>query len=220
MKRTFINKIILLAGLTLLTATFAVAQTKPDALKAFRRGRNLEGVGRVADAQTQYKRAIQICKNEIKANPHNMDSYTVYTWALFRLKEYKETLSICNKALKIRSDPRIIQTRGEAYFYLNNYSKSLANMELYVSQQPYGERVSVAYFYMGEIYRLTNRFHKADIAYSHAVHLESGISLWWFRLGLAREHAGEKAAALRAYKRAVRLRPDYQKALDAIKRLS
>lgn len=212
-KRTIL--ICVLVSLSL----FASAQEKPDALAEYRKGRRLDNAGRTADARTRYKRAVQICQNELKATPRNMDSYAVYTWALFRLKQYNETVRICNRALAITSDARIIQTRGEAYFYLDQYEKSLSSMEAYIAAAPTGERVSYAYFYLGEIYRLTNRYNKADIAYSHAVHLESGNPLWWYRLGLAREFAGNKETALSAYRRAVRLRPDYSKATERIELL-
>ena len=201
------------------TATALSTQEKQDALKLYRNGRSLEMIGRTDDARKAYTSAIAICQRELEKDPHNIDSYSVYTWCLFRLHRYRETIETCNKALKIASDARIIETLGEAYFYTNDYHESMRHMEWYIEKAPSGERVSVAYFYMGDIYRITKRYQKADIAYSAAVHLEPGNSLWWYRLGLTREQAGQKKAALIAYERALSIRKEYKEANEAIKRL-
>lgn len=195
------------------------SQERPDALKLYRNGRSLDSIGRKEDARKAYSDAIEICKDEIKINPKNMDSYAVFTWCLFRLGRYKDTELICNEALKISRDARIIETLGEAAFYLGNYKESLRNMETYIDMAPNGERISVAHFFVGEIYRLNGKFNKADIAYSIAVHLEPNNGLWWYRLGLAREAAGEKQPALEALNTALRIWPDYKEAQEAVKRI-
>ncbi|MGP1595287.1 MAG: tetratricopeptide repeat protein [Treponema sp.] len=190
-----------------------------DALKLYKNGRSLDSAGRSEEAKKLYQEAVSICQDELKKNPSNMDSYTVYTWSLFRLHRYRETISLCIDALKIASDVRIIETLGEAYFYVNDYKESLRQMERYIDMAPTGERISVAYFYAGDIYRLTKRYQKADIAYSTAVYLEPWNSLWWYRLGLAREQAGNKNTALQAYERALAIRKDYKEAAEGAARL-
>lgn len=195
------------------------AQDKPDALKLYRQGRSLDSIGRREDARTAYLSAIEICRNELKVNSKNMNSYAVYTWCLFRLGRYKDTELVCSDALKIGRDARIIETLAEAQFFLGNYKDSLRNMEMYIEMAPNGERISVAHFFVGEIYRNTKKYHKADIAYSISVHLEPSNSLWWYRLGIVREAAGEKEGAIAAYQTAVRLRPEFKEAAEALKRV-
>ena len=195
------------------------AQEKPDALKLYRTGRSLDSAGRTEDAKASYTAAIDVCLAELRQNPRNMESYTVYTWSLFRLHRYRETAAICNEALKIASDVRIIETLGEAYFYLNDYKESLRQMERYIDMAPTGERASIAYFYTGDIYRLTKRYQKADIAYSAAVYLEPSNALWWYRLGLAREQAGYKPSARDAFQRALNIRKDYKEAAEGLARV-
>jgi len=203
----------------LCTAGAASAQEKADALKLYRTGRSLDSAGRTDEAKTSYTEAITVCLAELRQNPRNMDSYTVYTWSLFRLHRYRETIATCNEALKISADIRIIETLGEAYFYINDYKESLRQMERYIDMAPNGERASVAYFYIGDIYRLTKRYQKADIAYSAAVHMEPSNSLWWYRLGLAREQAGYKQGARDAFRRALSIRKDYKEAADGLARV-
>ena len=215
-----IAKYVMMIFMVLVCASGLVhAQEKADALKLYRTGRSLDSAGRAGEAKTSYTVAVDVCLTELRQNPRNMDSYTVYTWSLFRLHRYRETVTVCNEALKIAADVRIIETLGEAYFYLNDYKESLRQMERYIDMAPTGERASVAYFYTGDIYRLTKRFQKADIAYSAAVHLEPSNSLWWYRLGLAREQAGYKQSARDAFQRALNIRKDYKEAAEGLARV-
>ncbi|AEJ18306.1 tetratricopeptide repeat protein [Gracilinema caldarium] len=196
------------------------SQEKPDALKSYRIGRDLEVQGRMSDANARYDEAVQICKQEIAQNATNMDSYTVLTWALLRQKKYNEVIEWAQKGLKVNpSDYRVIETMGEAYFYLNQYDFSLKNMQKYIEAAPNAERVSVAYFFMGEVYRIKQKYNHADIAYSTAVRLEPNMPVWWYRLGSVREALGDYAGSLSAYERAVKLNPSYKEALDGADRV-
>ena len=211
--------IILIFTVSVCVSGSIYAQEKADALKLYRTGRSLDSAGRTEEAKGAYTAAVDVCLTELRQNSRNMESYTVYTWSLFRLHRYRETVAVCNEALKIASDVRIIETLGEAYFYLNDYKESLRQMERYIDMAPTGERASVAYFYTGDIYRLTKRYQKADIAYSAAVHLEPSNSLWWYRLGLAREQAGHKESARDAFQRALNIRKDYKEAAEGLARV-
>lgn len=196
------------------------AQEKPDALKTFRQGRDFEAQGRMADANARYDTAAAICKDEIAQNAANMDSYAVLTWTLLRQKKYRETIEWGMKGLKVNpNDYRVIESLGEAYFYLDDYKESLKQMQKYVDAAPQGERVSVAYFFMGEIYRIQRKPKHADIAYTTAVKMEPGIALWWYRLGMAREQAAEFASAAAAYERAVALNPSHKEAAEGLERV-
>jgi tetratricopeptide (TPR) repeat protein len=167
----------------------------------------------------RYDDAVAICKDEIAQNATNMDSYTVLTWALLRQRKYAEVTEWGTKGLKVNpNDYRVVETMGEAYFYLNNFKESLKHMQKYVDSAPQGDRVSVAYFFIGEIYRLQQRFRHADISYTMAVRLEPNLSLWWYRLGSVRESAGDYAPAVDAYERALKLNPGYQEASEALER--
>ncbi len=211
----------LLVGILLVLSLSPLsAQEKPDALRSYRLGRDLEARGRMDDASARYDQAVSICLQEIDQNATNMDSYTVLTWALLRQKKYKDVLDWGAKALKInQNDYRVIESIGEAYFYLDNYKESLKHMERYVDSAPQGERVSTAYFFMGEIYRIQRQNQHADIAYSTAVRMEPSISLWWYRLALARENAGDYQRAVDALNKALALNPNYTDAQDVLARV-
>jgi tetratricopeptide (TPR) repeat protein len=162
---------------------------------------------------------VRICTVELSRYSSNLDSYTVLTWAMLRQRRYSEVITWGQRAMQINSnDFRVIETMGEAYFFLNDYAHSLQAMQRYTNSVPRGERASTAYFFMGEIYRNQRKFLHADIAYTTAVSLEGSMALWWFRLGFVREQAGEFKTAVEAYEKALALNPGYRDASEGLER--
>lgn len=202
----------------------AFAQTSQDApgqeaLRNYRTGRDLESRGRMSDAEYYYNEAVRICNNEISRNVAGQDTYATLVFTLQRQKKYADVISWGERGLRLFPDEyRIMETMGEAYFYLNNHDLSLRFMQRYLNFMPQGERASVAYFFIGEIYRFKNKFLHADIAYSTAVRLEPNVALWWYRLGSVREAAEDYNEAIDAYGRALRLSPYYPEATEAYAR--
>ena len=194
------------------------AQDRPDALRSYRIGRDTEGRSGLASASEYYEDAIRICLDELNQNNTNMDSYAVLTWALQRQQRFNEVIEWGSRGLLITTDYRIIETMGEAYFYLGNFNRCLQYMQRYVNALPRGERASVAYFFCGEIYRNRRMYHHADIAYTTAVQLDSSLPLWWFRLGQVREALEDYSPAIVAYEQALRLNPGYQDASAGLSR--
>ena len=220
MKKFYAAIILFALALPLFPQSGAFGTVKGDPVELYNTGRDLESRGRNLEADIYYEQAIQICNSDISQNSANRNTYTAMTWALLRLRRYGEVITWGERGLRIYSDEyRIVESMGEAYFYLDDYVSSLRFMQRYANAQPRGDRVSVAYFFMGEIYRLTGKFLLADIAYSTAVRLSPSNSLWWYRLGVAREYAGEPLSAADAYERAVRLNPEYQAASDSLARV-
>lgn len=226
MNRRSLPFFIFLLFLLAVSAPGVFAQTgtgrdERTALQSYRIGRDLEAQNRLQEANTYYNEAVQITNDEISRNMATRDSYTVLTWALQRQGRYVDVLAWGERGLRLYSDEyRIVETMGEAYFYLDDYDNSLRSMQRYANSAPQGERASVAYFFIGEIYRLRRQFYHADIAYTTAVRLEPNIALWWYRLGLAREGAGDTGPAADAYGQAIRLNPNYREALDGLARTS
>ncbi|MDR2096972.1 MAG: tetratricopeptide repeat protein [Spirochaetaceae bacterium] len=206
--------LVLLAAIT----PIVFSQVKSDAAVSYRLGRDLEGQGRIEEANAKYNEAVAICTDEINNDIATMDTYTVLTWALQRQKKYREVISRGDQALKIRQDYRIIETMGEAYFYLGNFDASLRYMQRYIDNVPSGDRTSVAYFFIGEIYRFQKKYRYADIAYTAAVRLTPGMALWWYRLGTVRESIGDYNFAHEAYEHAVKIDPGYRLAAAALER--
>jgi tetratricopeptide (TPR) repeat protein len=172
------------------------------------------------EAMPYYNEAVRICNDEISRNIATRDSYAVLVWTLQRQRKYTDVIIWGERGLRLYADEyRIIETMGESYFYLDDYESSLRLMQRYVNSIPQGERTSVAYFFIGEIYRLQGKYRHADIAITTAVRLEPGVALWWYRLGTVRESAGDSAPAIAAYEQALKLDPNYRQAQDGLNRL-
>ncbi|MCL2472723.1 MAG: tetratricopeptide repeat protein [Treponema sp.] len=193
--------------------------TDTDALQNYNNGRDMENRNRMFEANYFYNAAIKICNDKISGNAASADTYTILTWALRRQKQYQDAVVWGERGLRLYPDEyRIIETMGEAYFYLNDYDSSLRYMQRYANAVPQGDRTSVSYFFIGEIYRLRKQYFHADIAYSTAVSLEPSLALWWYRLGMVREAAGDYTQAVVAYEQAVKLNPNYPEANEGLAR--
>ncbi|MDR0316384.1 MAG: tetratricopeptide repeat protein [Treponema sp.] len=214
--------ILLLFRLAAFAQTPDQSQTAapPSALENYRTGRNLEAQNRMAEANVLYNEAIRMCQDEVARNVATRDTYTTITWTMQRQNRYADVLVWGERGLRLfPNEYRIIETMGEACFYQGDYNRSLSLMQRYVNAVPQGERTSVAYFFIGEIYRLTQKYRHADIAYTTAVRLESGAALWWYRLGTVREAAGDRVPSAEAYRQALRLNPNYREARDGLTRV-
>jgi tetratricopeptide (TPR) repeat protein len=185
----------------------------------YRQGRDLESAGKDKEAQDKYNQSIAICDSELATDPERMDAYVVKCFCLLRVARYPEVISEGQKALKVKNDYRIVEVMGESYYFLNDNDSTLKYMQRYLDAVPESEeRVSTAYFYLGETYLRMKKFSHADIAYSIAVYKEPNMSRWWYRLGQAREMAGEFDTAAQAYDKAISLSPSMKEAKDGLAR--
>jgi tetratricopeptide (TPR) repeat protein len=197
------------------------AQQGPDALALYRQGRDLESAGNTKDAEERYNQSIAVCDAELAADPTRMDAYVVKCFCLLRVSRYPEVISEGQKALKLKNDYRIVEVMGEAYYFLNDNDSTLKYLQKYLDAVPETEeRVSTAYFYMGETYLRLKKYSHADIAYTLAVYKEPSMARWWYRLGLARENAGEYAASAEAYQKAASLSPSMKEAKEGLSRMN
>jgi tetratricopeptide (TPR) repeat protein len=188
-------------------AVFAVfPQTAPDALNEYR--------------QKNFERSVQICKDEIAANPNNLESHVVICWSLIQLGRYDEALRYASTARSLsRYDARVAEILGEIYFHQGNNSEALRYFQEYVTIAPTGARIEQGYFFIGEIYIRTGKFRHADIALSTAVHYWPGNAVWWTRLAYARENAGDYIQAIEAYEKALSLNSQLADARRGLERV-
>jgi len=191
-----------------------------SAFQNYQRGRDLEAQNRTSEANTYYNEAIRICLDEVSHNAASRITYTVITWTMQRQGRYADVITWGERGLRIYPDEyRIVETMGEAYFYMGNYQRSLSFLQRYTNVLPEGERAPTAFFFIGEIYRLTQRYHHADIAYTTALRMEPNIALWWYRLASVREQINDRTLAIEAYQQALRHNPNYREARDGLARL-
>jgi tetratricopeptide (TPR) repeat protein len=196
---------LLLFSLSAVTG-FAQETEKPDALQLYYDG--------------EYRRAVEVTKQELEEMPRNMDSYAVLCWSLLRLGRYEEALQYAEQGMEVsRYDPRMVEVVGEVHYYQGRNLKALDWLEEYTVLSPTGSRIDTVYYLMGEIFIRLGEFHHADIAITTAVHHTSQVAKWWARLGYAREMAEEYQYAIEAYNEALRLKPNYTDAEQGIERV-
>ncbi len=186
------KKITIILFLLTLAVINLSAQTKPDALLLYKSGK--------------YKEAVSVCEQELKSKPNNLDSFVVMSWALLADKQYHRTYAVTAKGRTIvNADPRLIASQAEACFYLGKNDEALKLFEDYIFYAPSGIKIPSSYYFMGEIYLRLAKYKHADIAFSVAVQLSAYNSLWWTRLGYAREQAKDYRHSLEAYNKALAL---------------
>ena len=220
--RAFLGALAFLA----LLAPRALAQSPPaspqnlNSLQNYYWGRELEGQGRMAEAVPHYNEVVRVALDEISRNAATRDTFVLLTRALRRLNRHGEVISWGRQGLQAFPDEhRLTETMGQSFFFMGDLDQSLAYMERYANAMPDGDRIALAYFFMGEILRMTHRYHRADMAYTMAVRIHPNMALWWYRLGSVRERAGDVGPALEAYRRALGISPGHGPALAGVARL-
>lgn len=201
-------KKVFAACLLIVMACSLSAAEKKDALVLYRNG--------------SYEEAANICQQEIKDNPSNVDSYVVLCWALVANRQYSEASYWSAKGREVlKYDPRLVEIQAESEYYLGKNEESLAHFQEYISLVgSSGSRIGDAYSFMGEIYVREEKYNHADISFSQAVRMDPLRDEWWSRLGYAREMAGEYVSAVNAYEKALTLNPSQEAAKSGKLRVS
>ncbi len=201
------NKLfVLILVLAVGSAATLAAQARADALLEYKKG--------------NYSKAVEICLSEIERMPRNMDSYVVLGWTYIKTGKYQDSLDTGLSALKIsRHDTRVIEIVAEAYYYLGKNIEALKYFEEYTVLAPTGDRIELAYFFMGEIFIRLGEYHHADIAFTTAVYHFPNSARWWSRLGYAREMAEDWKYSADAYEKALQLNSSYTEASRGLSRV-
>ncbi len=201
-KRSFIA-----IALALIATVGVASQTRPDALVLYRAGK--------------YTEAADACIAELAEQPDNVESHVVLSWSLVAAKRYDEAATWAEKGRALsKYDPRLIEILAEAQFYRGRNETALHLFQEYISYAPNGSRLSLVYFYMGEIYLRLAKYRHADMSFSAALQLENHNAPWWVRLGYAREMAKEYRYSIDAYSRALALNPNLQDAIRGKERVT
>ena len=168
----------------------------------------------------KYTQAIEVCLSELEITPRNMNSYAVLGWSLIATRQYDKALEYGKKALEIsRYDNRLIEIMGEASFYLGKNIEAIRWFEEYTVLSSTGDRIHLAYYYLGELFIRIGEFNHADIALTTAVYHSPNIARWWARLGYAREMAKDYSYSLAAYNEALKLNASLSEAVRGKERV-
>jgi tetratricopeptide (TPR) repeat protein len=185
------------------------------AYQLFLRGRQAEIAGKEAEAAKAFTASLQGAERLLASDPLNNDYISLQCWNLFRLERHDEVVAAAQKALRAAQDYRIVETLAESLYFLGRTEESLRYFSQYFQSAPENdERMSSAYYYVGECYVRLKKYEHADIAFSTATTLEKNMYYWWYRLGTVKEILSQYRRAYEAYARSLKISPRFQNALD------
>lgn len=205
-------------------AQTAQAAAYGEALAIYQQGRNLESSGRTNEAAAKYAASLALAERALGsasgsgASPGtgSLDLHAVKCWSLFRLGRFQDSIAAGNAALVLGKDQRIVETMGEASFHLGRNEDALRYLAQYIDLAPSSdERMSSAYFYIGETHLRMKQYEHADIAFSTALHIAPHMARWWYRHGVVLEALGQYRRAWDAFGKALERSPKMQDAIEA-----
>jgi tetratricopeptide (TPR) repeat protein len=210
-----------MALLALVLRAGAQTHSYSEAFQHYQRGRQLEQTGKPAEAAKAFALSLSLVENLLSAQPGNPDLVSLQAWNLFRLGRHKEVAAVAQKALAAVRDPgsrdfRILETLAESEYFLGDSEEALKNFAAYMElAPPSDDRMSSAYYYVGECYLRLKKYEHADIAFSTATTMEKAMFYWWYRLGIAKENLSKYKQAYDSFGRALSLNSGFQIARDA-----
>ena len=201
------------------TAPAAAAAQPSDAyqkaFQSYQYGRQLQMGGKEADASKAFTASLAAVEKLLAAEPGKADYLSLQCWNLFRLGRHKDVVAAAQKALRTVKDYRIIETLAESLYFLERSDEALKHFANYFELAPAREeRMSSAYYYVGECYMRLKKYEHADIAFSTATSMEKGMYYWWYRLGVAKENLGQYKRAYEMYGKALSLAPSFKYAKE------
>lgn len=202
------------------TKPAAVSPSYQAATQLYQRGRQLQMGGKQADAEKAFSSSLGMVEALLLSDASNADLISLECWNLFRLNRHKDVVVIAQKALLTVKDFRVMETLAESFYFLDRNEEALKQFAKYVELAPPGEeRMSSAYYYIGECYMRLKKYEHADIAFSTATSIEKNMYYWWYRLGSAKELLGQYKRAYEIYGKALELNAGFQFAKDGRERV-
>jgi len=125
-----------------------------------------------------------------------------------KLLEGKETL--------LKDNPVFYSTRGSAYRGKKMYQKALEDLNYALKLAPRSAKINLE---LGKLYYDTDDIKEALYKFAIAIQLDPSISGGHYWLGECYRHYDLKEKAIKEYGEELRLYPDYQPAIDSIKKV-
>lgn len=170
----------------------------------------LAKVGRADEAIAQYRESL-------RREPRSAAIRAAFAQLLSQLGRHEEAAMEFQQAVKLR--PRDVDLRllwAESLHLAQRTDDALRVLDVVVEMAPRHPRL---WFDAGVIW-LERDPSQAVAAFERAAELSSTTPGVFYRLGLAREQTGDLAGAVTAFRQALRLRPRWPEATEALDRVS
>ena len=168
---------------------------------------------KVSEAWQHYYRkdfggAIKLHTEAIELNPENALAYYGRAYAYDDLKNYRQAIVDCTKAVQFDS-PRLVDAynnRGEAYRKSGDYRAAIADYNKALELNPNYIR---AYNNRGLAYQSLGNYKQAFADYDKAIKLKPDYALAYYNRGYAYKKLGQYELAFADYDKAIKLKPDF-----------
>lgn len=167
------------------------------------------------------QQATEQLKEIVKENPTNPQAYYFLGTLAIEAKKYDEALDHFQKALLLRDDFRESEqayyTIIELQIQLNRVKPAFETLEKVRKKYPNNYRIEVltaqAYSREKDYTNAVTHFTSAEIM-ANALSKGTLTEFFYFQLGAAHERVGDLAPAVRAFEKALELKPDFAEALN------
>lgn len=182
----------------------------------------IKGVFTEKPPQSPAERALIIAQGEVNRNPASIAAHLGLGEAYYALGRYDEAIEEFKKSveltakLKPKKYPIPYYHLGLAYKAKGDKKKAIESFEKLLEVIP---KQALTCFELGKIYLEDKNYPKALDYFKKCTESEPTIADYHYYLGLTYEKMGEKEKAIASYNEALRFVPDYNLAIEGLKRL-
>ncbi len=182
----------------------------------------IKGVFTEKPPQSPAERELIIAQDEVNRNPASIAAHLGLGEAYYALGRYDEAIEEFEKSielatkLKPKKYPIPYYHLGLAYQAKGDEKEAIKNFEKVFEILP---KYAPARFELGKIYLEKKDYPKALENFKNCVEGDPTIADYHYCLGLTYEKMGEKEKAIASYNEALRFVPDYNLAIEGLKRL-
>ncbi len=172
----------------------------------FMLGMNYRTADKLTEAKASFLRAVEL------------DADLTDAWILLgNIAETEKDASAENFYQNaVRSNPESIEALHSLAYYLQNQNKIIPAIQLYKQINSLNPQYEDAYLNTGILYISIDSIQQAKEHFQILKKINPANPFGYYYNGLAEEYAGNLAVAKSEYENALRLKPDYQKAADAL----
>ncbi len=188
----------------------AIARITPrfvDDVSLWRSGMALMDAGDLKGAGARFKEAIAV-------NPRNSKAHITLGNTLEAAGDNDQAMVHYKEAIRLDPSSAIGHVNaGNIFLKRNDHAQAMAEYHLAVKLEPNN---TYAHYNLGQCYLAAGKLREALAQLIEAQRQESNNASLCFLIGKVNERLGQAAEAVRFYKEALRIRPDYSEAKESL----
>ncbi|MBL7923512.1 MAG: tetratricopeptide repeat protein [Bacteroidia bacterium] len=142
-----------------------------------------------------FNAGVMHLKKSVQLYPAFADAWTQLGVAAYRVKQYQESLSYYDQAMKYNPyDPVTLNNSGSVYFDMKEYDKAL---QRYLEAVKYKPDYAEAYMNIGSCYGVSAQFDQALLYLEKAIAADPSLAQAYYFMGITWRNKGNEAMATR-----------------------